>query len=346
MADIDKATRAAWDRGFTNQVALAIPLFAMLVEHRRVIFKGGISTVITIQKGTTESLTQSYFMNEPLSGGRIDVLNQATFLTKYMQHPVQYDARDVVENKGVFTAPLDTIRLVTETSQEGFRRALQAKFWTAGSGSHTEANSRELTSVPQALTHDVPYGGITRTIGSNIADYWQGASPGTIYTDQSTAVAPSLANIALWADVVRRHLPEGLDGRGKPRNGLMMLAPEGIYRDIRVQAEAKTGLVDPSVMKWKYGFDAINIYGIDIVKSSWMTLASGLGETARTASIALLAPQTWQFRVSPARRFSMSKFTWQAEQAGAIDAYMARILLAGTLTCKMPRANMLLLAVA
>jgi len=340
MADFDKATRAAWDRGFTNEVALSIPLFAMLYEHRRIVFKGGLSTVITMQKGTTEGLSQSYFMNEPLSGGKTNVLEQATFLTKYMQHPVQYDGRDVVENKGKYTAPLDTIKLVTETSQDGFRRFLQEKWWTAGSGSHTEATSRDFASVPQALTHDVPYGGLTRTIGSSINDWYQGASRGTIYTDQSTAVAPSLANIAVWGDVCRRHIPQGLDGRGKRRDTLYMIVPEGIFQDIRVQAESKTAPVKPSMMAMKYGFSAINVHDIEVIKSSWMTLNS------RTASMALLNPNTWQLRIAPERRFKMTPFVWQGEQQGGIDAFLARIMLAGTLTCKMPRANMLLLAVA
>ena len=347
MADFDKATRAAWDRGFKNQVALSIPLFAMLYEHHRIIFKGGNETVVTMQKGTTEGLSQAYFMNEPLSGGRTDVLEQATFKTKYMQHPVQYDGRDVVENKGgVATAPLDTIKLVTEISQDGFKRALQALFWTAGSDSHTESNSRNFTSVPQALTHDVPYGGLERTIGSSTNDWFQGASPGTIYTDQGTAVAPSLANIAVWADVCRRHTREGLDGRGNARNQLYMFVPEGIFQDIRVQAEAKSALVKPSKMAFKYGFQAINVHDVEIVKSSWMTLANSAGYTDRSASICMLSPETWQFRVSPDRRFRHTPFIWQGEHSGGIDAYMARILLAGTLTCKMPRANMLLLAVA
>ena len=339
MADFDKATRAAWDRGFKNQVALSLPLFAMLYEHRRIIFKGGLSTVITMQKGTTESLSQSYFMNEPLQGGRIDVLEQAAFYTKYMQHPVQYDGRDVVENKGGrLTAPLDTIRLVTESSQDGFRRFLQDKFWAAAVTD--SAASRDFASVPQALTHDAKYGGLTRTIGSNINDWFQGASPDGTYTDQSTAVTPSLANIALWADVCRRYLPEGLDGRGKARNALYMFVPEGIFRDIRLQCEAKTALVKPSMMKFKYGFSAINVHDVEVIKSSWMTLNS------RTATMVMLNPDTWQLRIAPERRFKMTPFVWQGGMAGGIDAYLAHILLAGTLTCKMPRANMMLLAVA
>ena len=341
MADFDKATRAAWDRSFTNQVALSLPLFAMLYEHNRVLFKGGLSTVVTMQKGTTEALSQAYFMNEPMSGGRTDVLEQATFYTKYMQHPIQYDGRDVVENKGgVATAPLSTIKLVTETSQDGFRRALQGWFWTAGAATYNEATTKKhFTSVPQALTHDAQYGGLSRaTTVTN--SWWQGASPAGTYADQSTAVSPSLANIALWADVCTRYLPDGMDGKGRARNQLYMFVPEGIYRDIRLQAEAKTALVKPSLMKWKYGFKAINVHDVEIVKSSWMTLNS------RTASMVMLNPATWQLRISPERRFKMTPFIWQGEHTGGIDAYLARILLAGTLTCKMPRANMMLLAVA
>jgi len=341
MADFDKATRAAWDRGFKNQVALSLPLFAMLYEHNRIIFKGGLSTVVTMQKGTTESLSQAYFMNEPMTGGRVNVLEQATFYTKYLQHPIQYDGRDVVENKGgVATAPLDTIKLVTETSQEGFRRTLQEHFWRAGAATYDEQTTqRSFTSVPQALTHDAQYGGLSRaTTVTN--SWWQGASPDGTYADQSTAVSPSLANIALWADVCRRYLPEGLDGRGNARNQLYMFVPEGIYRDIRLQCEAKTALVKPSKMRFRYGFTALNVHDVEVVKSSWMTLNS------RTASMVMLNPSTWQFRVCPDRKFKMTPFVWQGGMTGGIDAYLARILLAGTLTCKMPRANMMLLAVA
>ena len=337
--DFNITTREAYDKSFKSQVALALPLYAMLYEHQRVKFKGGRSTKIRVQKSTTESLGQSYFMNEGLDGGRQDVLAEAEFFTKYNQFPVQYDGRDVIENTGgELTAPLDSIRLVTETSQDGTRRFLQEKFWAAAVSN--PENERDFNSVPQALTHDVKYGGLTRTIGSNINDWWQGASPAGTYTDQSTAVSPSLSNILKWATVCRRYLAAGMDGKGRLRNPLYMFVPEGIYQEINMQAEARTGLANPSLMKFKYGFEAINIYNIEIIQSSWMTLNS------RTASMALLNPETWQLRIAPSRNFKLTPFKWQAENAGGIDAWLARILIAGTLTCNMPRANMLLLNVA
>lgn len=345
MADFGKVTREAWDRGFTNEVALAIPLFAMLYEHQRIIFKGGKLTRILMQKGTTESLTQSYFMNEPMSGGKINVLEEAKFYMRYMQHPVQYDAKDIIENTGgERTAPEDAVRLTIDTSQDGFRRFLQSKFWGASSGSHSETvnGSRDITSVLQALTYDAPYGGLTRTGSTSVNEWWQGASQTGTYasTAQATAAAPSLANIAKWATICRRHLPKGRDGRGRLRNPLYMFVPEGIFQDIQTQCEAKTGLVKPSVMNFKYGHNALNVYNVEIVESSWMTLNS------HTATMVMLNPATWQFRVAPTRRFRMTPFVWQAEQAGGIDAWLAHILLAGTLTCKMPRGNMFLSAVS
>ena len=192
----------------------------------------------------------------------------------------------------------------------------------------------------QALTHDKPYGGLTRTIGSSLNDWWQGASPGTTYDDQATAAAPTLANISKWSTVCRRHLPVGIDGRNRPKNPLYMFVGESIYQDIQAQLEGRSELKDVSVMKAKYGFNAMNVYNVEIVEDSWMTLNS------MTAAMLLLNPDTWQFRVAPSRAFTMKPFVWQAEQIGGIDAYVGRIMLAGNLTCKMPRANMYLSAVA
>ena len=118
-----------------------------------------------------------------------------------------------------------------------------------------------------------------------------------------------------------------------------MFLPENLYATIRSEAESKTGLVKPSVMNFKYGHESFNIYNIDIVQSSWMSTNS------RTASMAMLNPNTWNFRISPKRNFKMKPFVWQGEVQGGIDAWLARILLAGSLTCERPRNNMLLLGV-
>lgn len=339
MADFNIATRVAWDRSFVNQVALALPMFAMLWEHQRIKFKGGKSIKIRLQKGTTEALTQAYLMNEPMQGGRINVLEEAEWFVKYCQHPVQYDARDIVENAGGrLTAPLNTVKLAVDTSQDGFRRYMQSKFYATAST--TPQTDRDFNSVLQALTHDKEYGGITRTIGSTTNTWFQGASPAGTYTDQGTAASPSLANISKWATICRRYLPQGLDGRRRQRNPLYMFCPEGIYQDIQSQVEARQGLLKPSLMQQKYGFNAMNVYGVEIVEESWLTLNSG------TTKIVLMNPATWQLRIAPSRAFRLTNFVWQGEQAGGIDAYLARILLAGNLTCRMPRANMYLSNVA
>ena len=339
MADFNIATREAWDASFVNQVALALPIFAMLYHHRRVKFKGGSSIKVRLQKGSTESLTQAYLMNEPMQGGKVNVLEDVEWFVKYAQHPVQYDARDIVENRGGrLTAPMNTVKLAVDTSQDGFRRYMQSKFLaTAATTPETEP---EFNSVLQALTHDAKYGGLTRSASAGTNAWWQGASPASTYTDQATAASPSLANLLKWATVCRRYLPQGLDGRGLPRNPLYMFCPEGIYQELNSQIEGRAGIVSPSVMKVKYGFTAMNVHGVEIVQSSWMTLNS------MTTHIVMMNPDTWQMRVAPDRAFKLTPFVWQGEQQGGIDAYLARILLAGNLTCRMPRGNMYLSSVA
>jgi len=83
----------------------------------------------------------------------------------------------------------------------------------------------------------------------------------------------------------------------------------------------------------KYGFQTFVIDGVEFVQDSWLTTNS------MTTDFFLLAPSTWDLRVSPKRNFKMTGFTWQGDQVGGLDKYLARILLAGNLTCSKPNAN-------
>jgi len=321
MADINTVTRELFIRSVENEVFLQLALLAILKEHNQVSFRGGskIQKPVRMAKGT--ALTQSYTVNDPLAGGRLNVLEKPEFTIKYNQTPIEYTVEDVVLNDGgPDTAPISSIETAVETSQEGLREALAAMIYATSSPD----GGADFQSLCHAFDHSKTYGTITCT--NTVKNWWCGASLAGTFVDRATNYSATIANLRTGINKVKRHV--------KPNSKLYAVCGEEIFDKFRSQVEARHIYTRDGSLLAKYGFTTMIIDDVEFVKDSW------LSENDRTTDFLLVNPDTIELWISPKRSFNVTPFTWQADRAGGKDSYLARIMLAGNLVCWKPNANL------
>lgn len=324
--NLSASTRELWLRTMVDEVFLALPLTAMLMEHRRVTFKGGTYITKTVTMDTMTSLAQDYIANEPLEGGSKTVLGKPKFGWKMFQIPLEYTVEEELQNQGAdaATAPADLVEAIVKGGQYAARAHLAAKAYNLTS---TEA-AKTFQSIVGALNHDATYGGLTRATTTTNA-WWQGASLAATYTDQDTAISATIANFRKAVAAVRRY--------SKPNNKLYAFMGEALYQAFQSQADSRRLVTAPPAGApgiYKYGFNTFWIDGVEFVSDSWLTLNS------QANSFFLLDPETWELRISPKRNFKVTPFVWQGDRQGGLDVWMARLMVAGNLVCWQPNANL------
>jgi hypothetical protein len=335
MSNLTATTRELWESTVVDEVFKKTALFAMLMAKRRMSIKGGSSIKYTVKKATTEDLSQDYVPGQGMTAGSSTLFANPEFKWKYTQQPVRYGIREQIENKGgKETAPVDLVKELVKAGHEGARIHFASLFYTVN-GTASDAGAK-FQSVVDALDMTcTPYGGIARTATSAATNnWWLGASPAGTWTDQDTAVSPSIANLRIWIDRCRTY--------GDPSNKLFVICGSSIFRSFKSQCEARS---EYSVKgsELAYGFDTMVIDGVEFVKDPYLDILTS-GTTDKYLFI--LDPETWEFRLNEERAFTFTGFTWQGDQAGGVDEYLARIMCTGNLCCKKPNANMFLSNVA
>jgi hypothetical protein len=318
-----------------DEVFKKTALFAMFKARRRMSIRGGSSIKYTVKMATNESLGQAYFPGEPMTVGSKTIFANPEFKWKYTQQPVRYGIREQIENKGgKDTAPVDLVKELVKAGHEGARLFFANAFYAVNTtGSDAGA---PFQSVVDALDITcTPYGGIARTAASEATNnWWLGATPNGLWTDQDTAASPSISNFRIWKDRVRTY--------GDPANKLFVVCGSSIFRSFKSQAESRTEYTREG-SELKYGFDTMVLDNVEFVCDPYLDILT-VGTTDKYLFI--LDPETWEFRLNDERAFTFTGFTWQGDQAGGVDEYLARIMCTGNLVCKKPNANMFLSNVA
>jgi hypothetical protein len=335
MDNLTATTRAAWEDSVVDEVPKKTALMAMLMTKRKMNVKGGTSVKRTVEKATTEDLSQDYFPGEPMTVGSKTIFDTPEFGWKYTQHPVRYGIKEKIENQGgKGTAPVNLVEALVKAAQKGARLHFAKKFYTVN-GTCSDAGA-SFQSLVDALDHTcTPYGKIARVATSEATNnWWLGASPDGTWTDQDAAASPSIANFRIWIDQCRAH--------GDPANKYFVVCGSSIFRSFKSQAESRTEYTREG-SELKYGFDTMVIDNVEFVCDPYLDILT-VGTTDKYLFI--LDPETWEFRLNDERAFTFTGFTWQGDQAGGVDEYLARIMCTGNLVCKKPNANMFLSNVA
>jgi len=324
--NLSASTRELWTRTTVNEVFMALPLTAMLMEHRRINFEGGTKIKKTVTKATMTDLAQDYSSNEPLEGGSKTVLGAPEFGWKKFQIPVEYGIDEELQNHEVAeeTAPADLVAALVAGAQYAAREHLAAMAYATTTGE----TGKVFQGLACALTHDTVYGGYTRTIASSLNTFFQGASADLTYTDWDTACAANLDNFRKYATACRRYAPKN--------RKLYAFVGESLFQAFQSQCEARmmnTKPVSGAPGIYKYGFNTLWIDGIELVQDSYLTTAG------RTAAFYILDPETWELRISPKRNFKLTPFVWQGDMNDGVDAWLGRVMAAGNLVCWQPNAN-------
>lgn len=324
--NLSASTRELWLRTMVDEVFMALPLTAMLMEHRRISFKGGTKIKKTVTKATMTSLAQNYSSNEPLEGGNSTILGAPEFGWKKFQIPLEYGVDEELQNKDADAgaAPADIVQAIVEGGQYAAREHLSSMAYATTTGE----TGKVFQGLACALTHDTVYGGYTRTIGSTLNTWFQGASADLTYTDWDTACAATIANFRRYVAACRRYAPKN--------RKLYAFVGESLYQAFQSQCEARMMNTKPAAGApgiYKYGFNTLWIDGVELVLDSYLTTAS------RTAAFYIIDPETWELRISPKRNFKVTPFVWQGDMNDGLDVYLARMLVAGNLVCWQPNAN-------
>jgi len=335
MSNLTSTTRELWLDTVTDEVPKKTALLAMLMTRRKMTIEGGSSIKETVEKATTEDLSQDYIPGEGMTAGSKTIFDTPEFEWKYTQHPIRYGIREQIENKGgKDTAPVKLVKALVKAAHKGARLHFAGRFY-AVNGITSDAGA-PFQSLVDALDHTcTPYGKIARTATSEATNNcWLGASPDGTWTDQDTAVSPSIANLRIWIDQCRAH--------GDPGNKLFVICGSSIFRRFKSQAEARTEYTVKG-SELAYGFDTMMIDNVEFVKDPYLDILTP-GTTNKYFFI--LDPETWEFRLHEERSLTFTGFTWQGDQAGGVDEYLGRILACGNLICWHPNANMFLSNVA
>ena len=329
MSDLSIATEALFKKSFTDEVALKIPMTAMLMEHRRVTFKGGVSIDHAVVKTTAESQLQMYSGgNEGLDATSKSYLSKPSFGWKYGQVPIWYGCETELQNQ-IATSEVKRLELVTlmvTEAQQGMKLGLNSQFHaeTAAGDSGTD-----FQGIPEACDHSRTYGGILSDTTFTSAGWWGGASLSDAFTDRDTAMALSPSNLRKCVSRIGRYVDLGSKVYG--------YLPEDLYTKLQ-------GILHGSVFYelsnkdnsriFKYGFDSFIAFGVEWVKDTWMT------QNSQTDVMLLVNPETFELRLHPSRAFVCTPFVRQDQIAGGKDAMLGRVKIAGNLVCWQPNGNM------
>lgn len=324
--DLSNLTREAFIKAFTDEVALQIPVFAMMIEERRVSWKGGTAISKNVIKTTGESLMQSYKPSrDTLNTASKTYTQKISFNWKYAQTPIVYTAEDAVQNEldEGGSKIMDLVELLTDQALSGTKDGINTMLHAATAAGDSGDNFQ---GIPEACDHSRTYGGYAS--GTTTATkWWNGASLAGTYTDRASSMALSLDNIRKLRSACMRY------GRVKQKQVFYLYLPEALHSKLMGLLEAACVHTSPGALA-KYGFTSARIYeNIEIVLDSWMN------ENSMSDDLLFVNPASWELRLHPTRAFQVTDFVDQSTIGGQRDEMLARVKVAGNSVCWQPNSN-------
>lgn len=326
MTDLSYLTKSMFDKSVREEVLVQVPLLAMLESHSRVSFNGGVDLKYTIINVTAESLMQMYAgSNTTLDTASKAFTAQADFHWKTGTIPAVITGEEQMQNIDAADENkiADIAEIVVKQVQLGARLALNTQFHATTAVGDDAANFQ---GIPEALAHGTAtYGGIAKAT-SGTGKVWAGASLLNNYADVATSTGLSLDVLRRMKYACTRY------GLSNGRRFYLFTGEANFSRLIGLAEVAKVPVTSGRLAK--FGIEAVEIYGIEVVCDSYMT------DNSMTTHTFMLDPETWDFRLHPKRSFTLGKFVNQADFEGGTDKLLARCMVAGALICKQPNGNM------
>ena len=328
--NLSASTREYWDRTVYDEVYLKCVLINRLIERNQVVFKSGLAYKATVDYAEMDDLAQEYGDNEPLKGDSKSQWATIRWYRKRLQLPIKVTGGESLDNAddGAGDGQIFDLqeRLVAK-GQRAMRKVLNNLIWRAGSSARDAEGHKEWQGVGDALTHDVTYGGLARLIATPAYSWWQGGSLAGTYTDQATAMVPSIDNFRRCVDAVSTYIDRTDD--------LLSVTSKSIWRTLQSQVEGQRTYKEGPMAK--YGFMSFSIDGVEVVAEPWLDLCA-----TRIKYFTILHIPDWQLRLSRKRRLgTFTGFEWQGKIEGGKDDYLGHLLLAGNLVCTQPNASIL-----
>lgn len=336
-ANVTATTRDFWLRTVRSMVFLQMPLFAALLDKRRMRWKSGKTIKHTHQKAEMDSEAQEYSAGTGLTASSKTLWETAEWNWKLCQLPVQYGVTEYLQNdSSADTSPVALVPGLIRICQRGMRIKLNGMAYDYDSA--TSDSDAGFQSLPDALDHSRLYGGITSN--TTTVKHWNGASKGLTYTDRNTVMPPSIANFRNCMDSLTLYADEPIR-----KGDVIALCGSSIFRRFQSECEARH-IYDRegAGLSAKYGFTGMVIDGVEFIKDQFLDTdpESGTTTVGDLASewMFLINLKDWELRIHPRRAMKMTRLVWQAEQAGGLDEWLARIMLAGNLVCHKPNGSM------
>jgi len=330
-ANVQALAGVLWKKTVVKSVVYKLPVLAKLFERRQMVLSGKAITW-PASKATSESVSQDYGKNDPLTVAKVTTLENPYLEWKMTQTPVTYDIDEFVKTGNRGTSVENLVNYYVSKAHEATRIHFMDLLYEVNAASSD--SGKPIQSLIQPLTHDSAYAHITRTIGSEINTWFQGASIDESFTDQATNYAPSIDTVRRAIDAVQKYEAE--------RGDLLIVTGPTIHRALKAWVESKRMSTSEGSLA-KYGFDSFTIDGVECVKDSY--LRNSVKSNAHKVMF-VLNLATWELRMHPARAMTWMPFKWQGDQENGLDQWVARIMTVGNLICYDPNKNIYLTNVA
>lgn len=347
--DLNALTRDMHDKSWQVEYMKKNPVTALMLERKKLQFKGGKKYSRNADTDTHESLAQDYGNNTVLSHGVKDTTEKPVFERKYIQFPIQVDLDENLQNAMQTedrTQLQNLAKFRVRKAQEGMRVHLRKKIYMSANSSFAKGPSDDnvyMQGLNSALEVNATYGGITRTYASGVkadAGYWFQPGGGTLSTTVQVATHTISIN---WL----RELQEPLEDLESDNTDLVTIVGGVLWLSLQAEAETKNmpyKLQGDRVAK--QGFTEMILDGRRIIKDPFLKSSynTEMGETTAAAGalemrIYILNLLDWEFFIHPKRNFKMSSFFDQSQIMGGTDSELARIKFAGNLVTFSPGAN-------
>ncbi len=333
MSNLSVTTRTLWSRTLENEVYRKLPLMNRLIANHQYEFKSGTSYTQTVEYDTMVSLVQEYKGGvTPLDGGSKTIATSLEWFRKQAQLPVEIPWSDLAANrKGGDTQIIPLEMTLVNNAHKSMRMFFNDCMWRAGSSAR-DGDTIGFQGLLDALTHDITYGGKTRA--TTATNKWlQSASLANSFTDQATAISPTLANFRACYDSMSMFI--------ESKEQVLAVASNTIYRSLQAQVQAY-GAVPPGQLA-KFGFTSMMIDEIEVVAEPWFTSNQNSAASTQVKYFAMLNLPSWRLMLDPERGFgTFSGFFDQSKIRGGTDSVLGRIFLAGNLVCLHPNENIFL----
>ena len=331
--DLNVLTRDFLASTIKKQLFLRSPMLARLLLDKRMTQEGGIKKTITVKDVQGTSEVQVYGVNDSLTSSVVNRRNHVRFGLYLMQTPIRWTIEERIQNINADNSAkvADILAAKVDDAWDATHDKMQALLYDPNT---TEgASNKKMLSLQTALTHDRTYGGLSRsTTATN--EWWQGRSPGDSYTDQATSVDADIPNFRKWRDICDRYNDTMASDR-------LVVCGDAQYREWLAAAESRNVNTSKPGKLAKYGFESVEIDGVEFVKDRYL----GANST-REKYFFLLDMNTWHYEVDKDRNYKLTDAVWQGSIDGGADYWLQRIAVAHRFYCDKCNSNMYLSAVS